>query len=242
MTTRTYRLSGKRIQRNWHVIDAGGRPLGRVATEAARLLLGKHKPEYEPHLAMGDHVVVINAKRIALTGNKSQQKVYYRHTGYPGGLRTRTFEQQMARDPRRVVETAVKGMLPHNSLGRELFRHLKVYSGPDHPHEAQLNAGTGERARKRAAEAERETVAKREAKPKAAPEAEAKTGPQAAPAAAAAEERELRLSGSLTRHKREELDAEAQRLGIEIEQGWKKDDVAAAIKAHYDRHPVEDEE
>ncbi len=151
MTTKTYRLSAKQFDRRWQVVDAGGRPLGRVASEAARLLLGKHKPDYEPHLPMGDHVIVINAAGVVLTGNKAQQKIYYRHSGYPGNLRQRTFEEQMERDPRKVLERAIKGMLPHTRLGRELFRHLRVYSGADHPHEAQLRAGTGARARKRAA-------------------------------------------------------------------------------------------
>ena len=148
--SRTYRLRAGEMDRRWHVIDASGRPLGRVAGEAARLLMGKHKPTYEPYLPMGDFVVIVNAREIALTGNKAQQKVYYRHSGYPGGLKTRTFQEQMQRDPRRVVERAIKGMLPSTSLGRELFRHLKVYAGPTHPHEAQVRAGTGARARKRA--------------------------------------------------------------------------------------------
>ena len=126
MTVRTYRLSAKRYDRRWRVIDAGGRPLGRVASEAARLLLGKHKPDYEPHLPMGDYVVVINASEVALTGDKAAQKVYYRHSGYPGNLRTRSFAEQMERDPRKVVERAVRGMIPHTRLGRELFRHLRV--------------------------------------------------------------------------------------------------------------------
>ncbi len=151
MTTKTYRLSAKQFDRRWQVVDAGGRPLGRVASEAARLLLGKHKPDYEPHLPMGDHVIVINAAGVVLTGNKAQQKIYYRHSGYPGNLRQRTFEEQMERDPRKVLERAIRGMLPHTRLGRELFRHLRVYSGADHPHEAQLRAGTGARARRRAA-------------------------------------------------------------------------------------------
>ena len=151
MTTKTYRLSAKQFDRRWLVVDAGGRPLGRVASEAARLLLGKHKPDYEPHLPMGDYVIVINASEVVLTGNKAQQKVYYRHSGYPGNLRQRTFEEQMERDPRKVLERAIRGMLPHTRLGRELFRHLRVYSGADHPHEAQLRAGTGARARRRAA-------------------------------------------------------------------------------------------
>jgi large subunit ribosomal protein L13 len=147
MTTKTYRLHSGSMERRWHVIDAKGRPLGRLASEAAQLLMGKHKPTYEPHLAMGDFVVVVNAREIAITGNKATQKVYYRHSGYPGGLRERTFQEQLDRDPRRVVEKAIKGMLPSTSLGRELFRHLKVYSGPNHPHEAQVRAGTGARAK-----------------------------------------------------------------------------------------------
>ncbi|MQA00387.1 MAG: 50S ribosomal protein L13 [Dehalococcoidia bacterium] len=256
MTTKTFRLSAKRMDRAWHVVDAGGRPLGRVANEAARLLLGKHKPTYEPHLAMGDFVVVINAKDVAITGAKAGQKVYYRHSGYPGGLKERTFEQQMEKDPRRVIERAVKGMLPHNSRGRELFRHLKVYAGGEHPHEAQLNAGTGSRARKSAARAEREATtaatapAPRASRPATGPQAAAEAAPEAAALGAAgadvaggatavgAQESELRLSGSLQRHTREELDSEAQRLGIEIDPEWNKGDVATAIEAHYEEHPV----
>lgn len=153
--TKTFRLSGRDMDRQWHVIDVAGRPLGRAASEIAQLLLGKHKPTYEPHLAMGDFVVVVNAAHVALTGNKAAEKVYYRHSGYPGGLRERSFEQQMVRDPRRVVERAVRGMLPHNVRGRELFRHLKVYAGAEHPHEAQVRAGQGARARRRVRAEER---------------------------------------------------------------------------------------
>ena len=142
-TMKTYRLHSGSMERAWHVIDAKGVPLGRLASEAAKLLMGKHKPTYEPHLPMGDFVIVVNAKEIGLTGNKATEKVYYRHSGYPGGLRERTFEEQLAKDPRRVVEKAVKGMLPSSTLGRELFRHLKVYSGPNHPHAAQVRAGMG---------------------------------------------------------------------------------------------------
>ena len=145
--TKTFRLSGNAMDRRWHVIDAKGRPLGRVASEVAQLLMGKHKPTYEPYLPMGDFVVVVNAKETAITGNKALQKVYYRHSGYPGGLKERTFAEQLAKDPRRVIEHAVKGMIPHNSHGRELFRHLKVYAGPDHPQEAQVRAGTGAKSR-----------------------------------------------------------------------------------------------
>ena len=138
------------MDRRWHVLDAKGRPLGRLASEAAQLLMGKHKPTYEPHLPMGDFVVIVNAREIGITGNKATQKVYYRHSGYPGGLRERTLQEQLDRDPRRVVERAVKGMLPSTSLGRELFRHLKVYAGPNHPHEAQVRAGSSKSTATRA--------------------------------------------------------------------------------------------
>ncbi len=143
---KTFRLSGIGLGEQWHVLDAAGRPLGRIAGEAALLLLGKHKPTYEPHLAMGDHVVVINAGSVAVTGQKSLQKTYYRHTGYPGGLRERTLREQMTLDPIRVIERAVKGMIPHNARGRAIMRRLKVYVGPEHPHEAQVNAGRGKSA------------------------------------------------------------------------------------------------
>ena len=251
MTTKTYRLRASDIERKWHVLDAGGRPLGRVASEAAHLLLGKHKPTYEPHLAMGDHVIVVNAAEVILTGNKASQKTYYRHSGYPGNLRKRTFEQQMERDPRKVIETAVRGMLPHNVRGRELFRHLKVYNGAEHPHEAQVNAGTGARARRRAAAAERAAAAA-----EAAPAVEAEEPvaeepmveePVAGPPVEAVEEAVSeaapeRLTGSLSRYRRDELDAEAERLGITIEDGWRKGDVADAISAHYDANPLDEEE
>lgn len=260
MTTKTYRLSAHDVDDAWHVLDAADRPLGRLASEAAQLLLGKHKPTYEPHLVMGDHVVVVNAERVALTGRKAEQKVYYRHTGYPGGIRERSFEQQMQRDATRVIERAVRGMLPHNARGRALLRRLKVYVGPDHPHEAQLMAGTGERARKRAlreaaaAEATPEAavpvteVAAVEEPTVEAPAAVEETGEVVAEAveaveatAAAAGEAEARLRGALSRYKRAELDAEAERLGIEIESGWNKPDVVEAIQAFYESNPVEDE-
>ncbi len=146
MTQKTYRLSGKAMDAAWHVLDADNRPLGRLATDAARLLLGKHKATYEPHLAMGDFVIVVNARAVAITGQKTEQKQYYRHTGYPGGLRSRSLRNQMDLDATRVVEHAVKGMLPHNARGRALFRRLRVYAGPEHPHEAQVNAGTARAA------------------------------------------------------------------------------------------------
>jgi len=137
---KTYSPKAREITRDWHVIDATERTLGRLATEVASLLRGKHKPTYSPHLDMGDCVVVVNAEKIRVTGRKRQQKMYYRHSMYPGGLKVESLEKLLARHPTRVIERAVKGMLPHNRLGRALNRHLKVYAGPDHPHEAQVRA------------------------------------------------------------------------------------------------------
>lgn len=125
------------VQRKWYVIDAAGVPLGRVAVKAATLLRGKHKPEYAPHQEIGDYVVIINADKVVVTGRKETQKVYYRHTGFPGGMKSETFAKLIRRRPESPMELAVKGMLPHNSLGRKLFGNLKVYAGPTHPHAAQ---------------------------------------------------------------------------------------------------------
>ena len=247
MTTKTFRLGKADIERKWQVLDAGGRPVGRIASEAASLLLGKHKPTYEPHLTMGDYVIVVNAGQVMLTGRKAEQKIYYRHSGYPGGLKERSFAQQMARDPRRVIELAVRGMLPKNSRGRELFRRLWVYPGPDHPHEAQVMAGTGARARKRAAAAERAAAAgvmepAGEAPQEPMPdtiEESAESAPvleDAKSEAAAADD--ARLGGSLSRYRRPELDAEAERLGIEIDPEWRKGDIVDAIRDYYEAHPV----
>jgi large subunit ribosomal protein L13 len=135
---KTYSLKAREITRDWHVVDATGQTLGRLATEVAGLLRGKHKPTFSPHLDMGDYVVVVNAEKIRVTGRKPQQKMYYRHSLYPGGLKVESLEKLLARRPERVVERAVKGMLPHNRLGRAVYRHLKVYAGPNHPHEAQV--------------------------------------------------------------------------------------------------------
>jgi len=138
---KTYTLKAKEIERRWHVVDAEGRPLGRLASEVAQILRGKHRPTFTPHLDNGDFVVIVNASKVKVTGRKPEQKVYYRHTGYMGGLKTTPLAEMLARHPERVVQRAVKGMLPHNRLARQLLRHLKVYGGPDHPHEAQVNAG-----------------------------------------------------------------------------------------------------
>lgn len=138
-TRRTYTPRASEVTHNWVVLDAAGRPLGRLAGQVAQLLKGKHKPSYSPHLDVGDYVVVVNAARVGITGkNKPQQKMYYRHSGYLGSLRAVSLEQMMARRPERVIEHAVRGMLPKNSLGRSMFRKLRVYAGPDHPHRAQV--------------------------------------------------------------------------------------------------------
>jgi len=124
-------------ERNWLVVDAADQTLGRLATQIADALRGKRKPEYTPHCDVGDFVIVINAEKIAVTGNKREDKLYYRHSGYPGGLRTRTLAEMLDRRPEEVIRKAVKGMLPRNRLARAQLRKLKVYAGPDHPHAAQ---------------------------------------------------------------------------------------------------------
>lgn len=144
----TVRLKAEQIWKDWHVVDAADRPLGRVASEVARLLRGKHKPVFEPHLDVGDFVIVINAAKVRLSGKKAEEKVYYRHSGYPGGLKWRSFEEELAKHPERVIKRAVWGMLPKTSLGERMLKHLKVYPGPDHPHQAQLIGAERERQRR----------------------------------------------------------------------------------------------
>jgi len=134
---RTYSPKPSDIERAWHVIDADGAVLGRMSTEIARLLRGKHKPIWAPHLDTGDHVIVVNAAKLDLDPRKQAAKIYYRHSGYPGGLKQRSLEQMLARHPDRVVKAAVKGMLPKGPLGRSMIRKLRVYAGPAHPHAAQ---------------------------------------------------------------------------------------------------------
>jgi large subunit ribosomal protein L13 len=134
---RTFTAKPSTIERRWHVIDAGDRVLGRVATAASRLLQGKHRARYTPFLDTGDHVVIINARRVRLTGRKEEQKVYRHHSGYEGGLREERAKEVRQRNPIRLVEEAVRGMLPKTKLGDQMFRKLKVYAGPDHPHVAQ---------------------------------------------------------------------------------------------------------
>ncbi|PSR27445.1 MAG: 50S ribosomal protein L13 [Sulfobacillus benefaciens] len=133
----TYMARPKDFERKWYVIDAEGIPLGRVATAAATLLRGKHKPIYTPHLDTGDHVIIINAEKVILTGRKLDQKIYFHHSGYEGGLKRTVYRQLMLKKPDFVVEKAVRGMLPHNRLGRAMFKKLKVYRNGEHPHQAQ---------------------------------------------------------------------------------------------------------
>lgn len=134
---RTFSPTPADVDRAWHVLDAEGVVLGRLATEAATLLRGKHKPIWAPHVDVGDHVVVINAAKLDISPRKLRDKVYHRHSGYPGGLRTESLEHLLARDPERVVRLAVRGMLPKGRLGRKVLKKLKIYAGPAHPHAAQ---------------------------------------------------------------------------------------------------------
>jgi len=134
---RTISAREQDIQRDWYVVDAQGQTLGRLATRVATILRGKHKPIFTPHVDCGDYVIIINAEKIHTTGQKLTQKKYYRHSGYPGGLSEITLKDQLQKFPNRVLESAVRGMLPKNRLGRKMFHKLKVYAGPNHPHEAQ---------------------------------------------------------------------------------------------------------
>ena len=134
---KTYVPKASDVKSSWHIIDAEGQVLGRLATRVAVLLMGKHKPDYTPFLKTGDHVIVVNAEKVRLTGRKEDQKMYYRHSGYPGGIKAISARQQREKFPERLVEKAVTGMLPKNKVGNQLTTRLKVYSGPDHPHAAQ---------------------------------------------------------------------------------------------------------
>ncbi len=134
---RTYMAKAEAIDRKWFVLDATDKPLGRLASEAARLLRGKHKPTFTPHVDTGDYVIVINADKAILTGKKLDQKIMYKHTGYPGGLKETPYRRLMAEKPERAVEAAVRGMLPKNRLGRKMIKKMKVYAGPEHLHQAQ---------------------------------------------------------------------------------------------------------
>jgi len=137
---RTHVTKGSEIHRAWHVVDAEGQVLGRLAVEVARLLRGKHKPNYTPHLDNGDHVVIVNADKVVLTGKKLDQKLWYRYSGFPGGLRSKPYRELMTSRPIEVVRKAVRGMLPRNRLGRQMLRKVRIYEGPDHPHVGQAPA------------------------------------------------------------------------------------------------------
>ncbi|MFQ5526143.1 MAG: 50S ribosomal protein L13 [Thermoanaerobaculia bacterium] len=137
MNSRTYSPKSGEVERRWYVVDADGQTLGRLSTRIARVLTGKHKPQYAPHIDTGDFVVVVNAEKTVLTGNKEQDKMYYRHSTYPGGLKEENAASLRARRPQRLIEKSVWGMLPKNKMGRAQLRKLKVYAGPDHPHAAQ---------------------------------------------------------------------------------------------------------
>jgi large subunit ribosomal protein L13 len=134
---KTVSMRAEDVRRSWFVVDADGKTLGRLATEVARRLRGKHKPEYTPHVDTGDFIVVINAAKVRVTGAKTTDKIYYRHSGFPGGIKSRSFEQMRDSHPERIIEIAVKGMLPRNPLGRAMLKKLKVYPGGEHPHNAQ---------------------------------------------------------------------------------------------------------
>lgn len=134
---KTHSVSASEIERSWWVVDAENRVLGRLASEVARILRGKHKPTFSPHLDVGDYVVVVNAEKVRLTGNKEETKRYFRHSGFMGGEKLIPFKRMRERHPERIVERAVKGMLPKNTLGRKMAKKLRVYAGPEHPHEAQ---------------------------------------------------------------------------------------------------------
>lgn len=134
---RTYATKASEIERTWYVVDATDETLGRLATQIAAILRGKHKPYYTPHLDCGDYVIVVNAEKVRVTGQKMDQKMYHRHSGYPGGLTSITLRDQLAKHPDRVIQAAVRGMLPKNRLGRQMIKKLKVYAGGEHPHQAQ---------------------------------------------------------------------------------------------------------
>jgi large subunit ribosomal protein L13 len=148
---KTYSLREKEIDKRWRVFDAEGQALGRLATQVAIVLRGKDKPTFTPNLDMGDFVIITNATKVKLTGQKTTQKLYRHHTGYLGGLKEVRLDDQMSRHPDRVIKAAVWGMMPKGRLGRAQMRHLKIYAGPDHPHEAQVRAGEGKTQRKETA-------------------------------------------------------------------------------------------
>ena len=190
MAIKPYRTRGSELRPGWHVMDADGKTLGRLSTEIATLLQGKHKPIYVRHLNTGDYVVVVNAEKVRVTGKKLDQKVYYRHSGYPGGLKEETLRRVLDRTPTRAIRHAVKGMLPKNTVGRNMLSRLKLYVGDAHPHEAQVRGAQKAEERRLSAEADPAQEAEAETKPRtrarrravapeAAPEAERTNEPSA---------------------------------------------------------------
>ena len=137
MGTKTYALKASEIDRRWYVVDAAGKTLGRLSSDIAYVLRGKHKPTFTPHMDNGDYVIVVNADKIHVTGRRAEQKVYYSHSGYPGGLKERAYKDVLQTHPRRILEHSIRGMLPRTSLGETMYRKLKVYPGPTHPHQGQ---------------------------------------------------------------------------------------------------------
>ncbi len=175
MTTRTrpYNVKQSDLRPEWHVVDAEGKTLGRVSTEIATLLQGKHKPTYTPHLAAGDFVVVVNAAKFRVSGNKLADKIYYRHSGYHGGLTEQTLEELLEKHPTRALRQAVKGMLPKNIRGKHMLSRLKLYEGEEHPHQAQVNASKAQAAPVEAPAPARPAKVEREPEPEPAPEPQA---------------------------------------------------------------------
>lgn len=190
----TYMPKKQDVSRQWHCVDAEGKALGRLAVEVATLLRGKHKPQYSPHVDCGDFVVVVNADKIAISGQKAQQTLHYRHSGYPGGLKSRLLAEELEKHPDRVVTRAVKGMMPKNRLSRQMIRKLKVYAGPEHPHHAQFagepgEPGSGRNRRKKVRKAEDKAQDKaEEAKAEAEPKVEEPEPEQASAEAATVDE------------------------------------------------------
>ena len=190
MTTRTrpYNVKQSDLRPEWHVVDAEGKTLGRVSTEIATLLQGKHKPTYTPHLAAGDFVVVVNAAKFRVSGNKLADKIYYRHSGYHGGLTEQTLEELLEKHPTRALRQAVKGMLPKNIRGKHMLSRLKLYEGEEHPHQAQVNASKAQAAPVAAPAPARPAKVEREPEPEPAPEPQAEMEQAEAAAETAVEE------------------------------------------------------
>ena len=184
-----YNPRASELVNDWQVLDASGQVLGRLATQVATFLMGKHKPSYVPHMLTGDFVIVINAKEIKVTGQKAEQKIYRRHSQYPGNLKEIPYSRMQQRQPERIIELAVKGMIPKNKLGRQMLKRLKVYAGAEHPHEAQILGSERREEREEAAAVKAEAAAVEAAKaaPKKAPAAKKATAPKAEAAAVATE-------------------------------------------------------